>query len=241
MRLWAQSYAHGSTFSSSAAISVAAHVVLFGAAAYGTASPTAFDPDTSAEERIYYLPPPDRLKGSISQEELHYVELGSGIAATGTLSEMGPPNGAPAKHDARAGGVEGRTLEEHPALAPVPATDSVYSVLSVEESAARIEESAAPVYPPELIAARIEGSVPTRYVIDTMGRADPSTLEIMAPSHQLFEQSVRDALPGMRFHPATVQGHKVRQLVEQRFDFRIVAPPPSAPAEHTRVVPVPGA
>jgi hypothetical protein len=30
----------------------------------------------------------------------------------------------------------------------------------------------------------------------------------------------------MRFHPATRGGRAVRQLVEQRFNFRIAPPPP---------------
>jgi hypothetical protein len=42
----------------------------------------------------------------------------------------------------------------------------------------------------------------------------------------------------MRFSPAMVQGRKVRQMVEQRFQFRIT-PPVAAPAEHTRTNPVP--
>jgi hypothetical protein len=47
-------------------------------------------------------------------------------------------------------------------------------------------------------------------------------------------------MPEMRFYAASVGGHKVRQLVEQRFEFRLMPPAPvSAPAEHTRANPTP--
>jgi TonB family protein len=84
----------------------------------------------------------------------------------------------------------------------------------------------------------VEGSVLTRYIIDTTGRADSASLQVMTATNGAFTDAVREALPGMRFSPAVVQGHKVRQLVEQNFEFRIL-PPVTAPAEHTRAKPGP--
>ena len=92
-----------------------------------------------------------------------------------------------------------------------------------------------------MLARNIEGAVRTRYVIDTTGRADSSSLEILAATNAAFEGSVRAALPGMRFTAAQVEGRRVRQLVEQEFQFRITAPIapllPVVPAEHTRTRP----
>jgi protein TonB len=122
---------------------------------------------------------------------------------------------------------------------PMPSDDSVYSILNVEESAVRAEGSAAPIYPPELIEKGVEGLVLTNFVIDTTGRADSATIEILQSTHPLFVASVRTAIPGMRFSPAMVQGRRVRQVVEQRFQFRITPPVPVVPAEHTRANPVP--
>jgi protein TonB len=122
---------------------------------------------------------------------------------------------------------------------PIPSEDSVYSILNVEESAVRSEGSAAPIYPPELISKGIEGAVLTNFVIDTTGRADTTTIEIVQSSHPLFVESVRTAIPGMRFSPAMVQGRRVRQVVEQRFQFRITPPALTVPAEHTKASPVP--
>jgi protein TonB len=84
------------------------------------------------------------------------------------------------------------------------------------------------------------GMVLTHFVIDTSGHVDMATVEILSSAHPLFVQSVRDAMPGMRFYPASVDGRKVRQLVEQRFEFRLMPlPPVGAPAEHTKANPSP--
>jgi len=87
----------------------------------------------------------------------------------------------------------------------------------------RAENSAAPAYPLELMTKGVQGSVLVRYVVDTTGFADPASLEILNATHAAFAQSVKDALPYMRFHPARIGGRKVRQMVEQPFIFRIQA------------------
>ena len=57
--------------------------------------------------------------------------------------------------------------------------------------------------------------------VDTTGRAEPSSLKILKSSHDLFIQSVKNALPQMKFIPAEVGGRKVKQLVQQPFSFSI--------------------
>jgi TonB family protein len=76
----------------------------------------------------------------------------------------------------------------------------------------------------------IEGSVYVRYVVDTLGRADVTTAVVLASDHPSFTQAVLEALPGMRFRPATISSRRVRQLVEQEFTFRIT--PPSMASSH---------
>ena len=240
MRLWLHSYATTTAVTPSAILSVAAHVVLIGAAVYGTGEQSR----QLAEEisqRIRYLPPPDRVPASEAlREQIRYVDVGNGVRITGVASVTGPPAGQPKPDEAKGGReLSGADPFDQLSQVPLPSADSVYSILDVEEVAVRAEGSAAPVYPKELIDQGVEGAVLTSFVIDTTGRADTATIEIIPGAHPLFVQSVRAAIPGMRFSPATVQGHKVRQMVEQRFQFRIAPPPVSAPAEHTRTNPVP--
>jgi TonB family protein len=237
LQVWVQSYAKSAVFTPSAAFSFAAHVALGGAAVYGTRHA-----DRAAEERrnqrIVYYAPPDRRPGqAAATEHLQFIDVGLGVRADGAGALEGVKRGRPA-------GVE--TLLETPghdslsqqAQAPIASNDSVYSILTVDETAARMEGSAAPVYPPELMRESIEGSVMVRYVIDSTGRAEPGSLQVLSSSHPLFVKAVRDALPGMRFSAAIVDGRPVRELVEQSFAFRI-APPAAAPSEHTRTNPVP--
>jgi TonB family protein len=92
----------------------------------------------------------------------------------------------------------------------------------------RSASSASPAYPLDLLKQHVEGMVRVRYVVDTTGFADPTSLEVVESSHPGFLASVKDALPYMRFSPAKIGDRKVRQLVEQPFSFHITNPAPAA-------------
>lgn len=239
MRIWLHATAKGSTIGGSTAISVAAHAVLIGAAIYGTGV-RARQLDQSIAERsalLHYLPPPDRRPTSDNiTEHLQYIDLGSRgqalpVRADGQVFERAGAT--------RSSGMPGQPHDETQSQAPAAAfdsRDSVYSMLDVEETAVRTAGSAAPAYPPELMMEGKEGGVYLRFVVDTVGRADAASIEVLRSSHPAFTQAVRQALPLMLYTPATIAGRRVRQLVEQNFEFRITRP---APAEHTRTQPVP--
>jgi TonB family protein len=243
MRFWFQSTTNMGLLSPSAAWSVAAHVVLFGGAIYGSGPKPLTPPDDAMREQVYFLPPPDRIKGDMSAIKLRYVERGSGagLDVNGKESPDGLQAGARAlKASDDISGTAGSDAREQAASAPVMSADSVTSILAAEQSASRVEGSAAPIYPPELIEQMLFGSVLTHFIIDTTGHIDLASVEIVSSAHPLFVQSVREAMPGMRFYPASVDGRKVRQLVEQRFEFRLMpVAPVSAPAEHTKANPSP--
>ncbi len=240
LQLWIHTQPSASAVTPSVMLSVAAHVVLIGAAVFGTEQRSQQLAEEIAQ-RVVFLPPPDRQPGSESiRERIRFVELGNGAVLAGVEGLLGKPAGQPEGRKDRSGeGRAGAELLEQPAVPALPSADSVYSILQVEEFAVRAEGSAAPAYPAELIKKGVEGAVVTNFVVDTTGRADTSSLTIVDATHPLFVASVREALPGMRFSPASIQGHKVRQLVEQRFQFRITPAPVTAPAEHTRTSPVP--
>ena len=48
-----------------------------------------------------------------------------------------------------------------------------------------------------------------------------STFRVVKSSHDLFSVAVRNALPSMRFHPAEVGGHPMKQLVTMPFEFSL--------------------
>ncbi len=106
----------------------------------------------------------------------------------------------------------------------------VFMVVEVDSAAERDPTSAAPAYPPEMQARQIEGYVAVRFVVDTTGKVDLSTVQVVLASRQEFARAVREALPGMRFRPARMGDTPVRQLAEQMFRFQlprpVVVPPP---------------
>ncbi len=105
--------------------------------------------------------------------------------------------------------------------------DSVFTVLGVDSEVVRMDGSAAPAYPNSLLNAGVEGYVEAEFVVDTTGWVDLSSVRILNSTHQEFASSVRLALMGMQFRPAWRSARKVRQLVSQRFSFRMEHPMPA--------------
>ena len=78
-----------------------------------------------------------------------------------------------------------------------------------------------PRYPTREKRSGIEGEVLVDVVIDTTGRADLSTLRIVAASTDGFEAAVRAYFPDARFVPATAAGRPIRRRVKQPFTFTL--------------------
>jgi len=91
----------------------------------------------------------------------------------------------------------------------------------VEKAVVAIPGTATPRYPSMLQSAGVEGDVRAQFVVDTLGRVEQGSFKSLEATHDLFAAAVRDALSRARFKPAELGGHRVRQLVEQTFTFRI--------------------
>ncbi len=65
-------------------------------------------------------------------------------------------------------------------------------------------------YPPALWAAGIEGVVVVRFVVDTLGRADPSTIEVVQSTNVGFNRPAKDMVRGSRFRPGLIAGTPAR-------------------------------
>lgn len=229
MRLWLESYARPAPAGSGAAMlaaSAGVHALLIAVAVVRTAPSPAADASRFAlANRVYYLPPPDRVaqQGGV-REAIHYI----------ALSPPGPGAGfGPGAIDARKpigleptplAGDEYRDSITAPAVPRTIGNDTVFTEFQVDSAAVRYENSAAPAYPADLLSQGITGSVKARYVVDTTGFADTATFRVVAATHDGFVAAVRAALPFMRFSPAKMGTRKVAQLVEQEFTFRIALP-----------------
>jgi len=100
-------------------------------------------------------------------------------------------------------------------------SDQPYFEFQVEKPVVPAPGSISPRYPDMLRQAGLEGEVLAQFVVDTTGKAEPGSLKILKSSHDMFIQSVKNALPQMKFIPAEVGGRKVKQLVQQPFTFSI--------------------
>jgi TonB family protein len=79
-------------------------------------------------------------------------------------------------------------------------------------------------FPPPLFAARVAGLVVAEFVVDSTGRVENGTLGIISSTAPLFTEAVRVALETASYLPALKDGHTVRQLVQQRFQFDFAPP-----------------
>lgn len=208
-------------------ISIVAHAAVIAAWVVGTL-PAANMAQDGLANRVYYIPPPDRVPTQAgSVEAVHYLVM----APKGLGTGAGPRhvgNERPTPPDTTIGDMARDSLTAQPIQA-APTADSVYSVLQVDTAVARMASSAAPAYPIKLLEAHIMGFVQAQYVVDTTGFADTSSFHVITATNPEFVDAVRQALPYMRFHPAKIGTSKVRQLVEQQFSFKIADTVVAAP------------
>jgi protein TonB len=99
--------------------------------------------------------------------------------------------------------------------------DQPYFEFQVEKPVAPVPGSTGPRYPEILKSSNVEGEVLAQFVVDTTGRVESGSFKVLKSSHELFTQAVRQALPNMKFLPAEVGGRKVKQLVQQPFQFAL--------------------
>jgi TonB family protein len=186
-------------------------------------------PADEREARVFFLLPPDRVDVHARQSRtVQWGRLGSDMddgKLVTRLGSEGPLVRVPT-HGARKSGRQTGARGQVP-FGPLPpyVPDTAFSVLDVDEMAERYESSAAPIYPRELLALGMEGSVQAIYVVDSTGMVDTTMVQVVRSDDPRFTESVRDALGRMRFRPAKRAGKPVRQLVAQQFRFHIEPPP----------------
>lgn len=115
-------------------------------------------------------------------------------------------------------------VPSHPGTSAPVATDdpgTAFLDTQVEVQVVLDTRSPMPRYPQLLRDAGVEGSTLVRFVVDTLGRVEPQTVQMVESTHPAFALAVQAVLPQMRFSPARVGERKVRQLVEFPLQFRL--------------------
>ncbi len=103
-----------------------------------------------------------------------------------------------------------------------PVSDQPYFEFQVEKQVQSIPGKGPQLrYPDMLRSANVEGEVLAQFVVDTTGKVEIAGLKILKSSHDLFTNAVRQALGAARYYPAEIGGRKVKQLVQQPFNFTL--------------------
>ena len=102
-----------------------------------------------------------------------------------------------------------------------PVGDQTYFEFQVEKQVVPAPGNGGPRYPDMLRSANVEGEVLVQFVVDTTGRVEMSQFKVLKSSHDLFTNAVKSFLGGARFYPAEIGGRKVKQLVQQPFNFTL--------------------
>jgi len=87
------------------------------------------------------------------------------------------------------------------------------------------------VYPRNAKLAGLSGSALVQFVVDTTGRAKTESIVCMQATYKDFADAAMSLVKMMEFNPATLEGHKVEQLVEYPIDFKLNAVLPVKPFE----------
>jgi hypothetical protein len=76
-----------------------------------------------------------------------------------------------------------------------------------------------PTYPEALLFTGVPGHVLAEFVVDTLGHVELDTFGVILSTNQQFTMAVQRVLPDWVYAPAMLNGKRVRQLVQQPFNF----------------------
>ena len=87
------------------------------------------------------------------------------------------------------------------------------------------------VYPRTAKLAGMNGSALVQFVVDTLGHPKPESITCMQATYKDFADAAVAAVKTMEFTPASIEGHKIEQLVQYPIDFKLNAVLPVKPFE----------
>lgn len=222
MRLWREEYSRPERRGPSTATSVVVHCGLIFFAVLATNPPPGLVSLWELANRVYYLAPPTRTAAAEeSAERMRYADAAPVGLGSGFERSLVPTSEPTRKLTFTQPGDLGTELVATAESQRSRGTDSVFTLVEVDSAVATDPMSAAPTYPEAMRQRGIEGSVQVRYVVDSTGLADSSSLVIVRASREDFALAVRQALPYMHFIAAKIGPKHVSQLVVQDFNFRI--------------------
>ena len=213
-------------------LSVVVHLVAIGAAVYGTLEAKEAIEKPKAEKVEFVEmkkeePPPPENKPPPPPEVVAappppkgFQVLTAPIKIPDVLPEIDLTKKVTDEADFTGKGVAGG-IAKGVVGGTAPVADQTYFEFQVEKQVAQIPGSINLRYPDMLRSANVEGEVLAQFVVDTTGRVESNSIKILKSSHDLFTNAVQQALRSARYYPAEIGGRKVKQLVQQPFNFTL--------------------
>jgi protein TonB len=203
-------------------ISLLVHSAVIGGAILATLSARQSTGAAKIDTAMVYLQPQEPQHETPPPPELQVPLKGfQTLAVPATIPTAIPPVDLQEHFDPKdfsGVGVEGGTAT---GVTP-PSGDQVYSTLQVDQPPARL--SAPPRerdYPPILRQAGITGRVVLQAVIDTTGRAEPASIEVIQTANPGFNDASKRWMAKALFRPARKNGQAVRVVVTQALDWSL--------------------
>jgi periplasmic protein TonB len=209
--------------------SIVAHIVLIGGAVYGTLQAKEAIEKPKAEKVEFVEmkkdePPPPEKQPEPPPEVIAappppkgFQVLTAPIKIPDVLPDIDLSKKVTDEADFSGKGVAGGIAKGVVGGTP---TDQTYFEFQVEKQVAPMPGSG-PRYPDMLRSANVEGEVLAQFVVDTTGRVEMSQFKVLKSSHDLFTNAVRQYLTSARYYPAEIGGRRVKQLVQQPFNFTL--------------------
>jgi protein TonB len=229
-----ESQAHAQRHGMGSLASILAHAALIAAAAIATATrhTTMFDP--RPVETIRFPAPVPRPLEAEDRGPAHVAAADASaprmptIAVPTIIPTEIPPidlSAPPTPEDfseSRSHGVGVACTNPCPQLGGAGGDSSTTPMWAASDLLMQLREPPVPPrYPEALRRAGIDGTVVVKFVVDTLGRVDPASIEVLNSSHDLFTAAVRETLARLRFNPARTGDRKVRAAAIMPFQFTL--------------------
>ena len=95
-----------------------------------------------------------------------------------------------------------------------------FDVTAVDDKPERLS-GPLPQYPKILFQAGIEGTVLLGFVIDTTGRVEEESIQILRSTHKGFDAAAKEVIRQSVYRPGRIRGQTVRALVTQEIGFSV--------------------
>lgn len=172
-------------------------------------------PQTS---RVFYRLTSRPIESTLSPREL--VQLVTALdSAVATAQRYAAQTGSESSSGSSTAATRTGGHETDDAPRPTDAQERPYFEFQVEKPVVAVAGSCRPDYPERLRRTGVTGEVQAQFVVDTLGRAELRSFKVLKSTHDAFTEAVRVALTCMRFLPAETGGRRVRQLLQQPFNF----------------------